>query len=132
MFLQYRNSGFLGNLKSNYLPFIIFFYVIFLYHYIYCCITCIVRLYNKVQLRRICRPGINFFGFCQRVEVIFRSSCLEMFCEKGILKSCTIFIGKHLCWSLFLIKFQLTPLRIIYHTYLQQHIRTKFRTAWFN
>ena len=31
---------------------------------------------------------------------------VEMFCKKGALKDFVNFIGKHLCWSLFLIKFQ--------------------------
>ena len=28
-----------------------------------------------------------------------------MLCKKGVLKNFAIFIGKHLCWTLFLIKF---------------------------
>ena len=33
-----------------------------------------------------------------------RSIRPEMFCEKGALKTYSIFIGKHLCWNLFFIK----------------------------
>ena len=32
---------------------------------------------------------------------IFRSSCPEMFCEKGVLRNFSKFTGKHLCQSLF-------------------------------
>ena len=31
---------------------------------------------------------------------------VEVFCKKGVLKDFVYFIGKHLCWSLFLMKFQ--------------------------
>ena len=31
---------------------------------------------------------------------------VEVFCKKGVLKDFVNFIGKHLCWSLFLIKLQ--------------------------
>ena len=30
----------------------------------------------------------------------------EVFCKKGVLKNFANFTGKHLCWSLFLIKLQ--------------------------
>ena len=33
-----------------------------------------------------------------------RSNRPEVFCEKGVLKSPAVFTGKHMCWSLFLIK----------------------------
>ena len=36
----------------------------------------------------------------------FRNSCLKVFCEKDVLKSFSKFTGKHLCWSLVLIKLQ--------------------------
>ena len=35
---------------------------------------------------------------------IIRSSRSPMFLKIGVLKKFTIFTGKHLCWSLFLIK----------------------------
>ena len=35
-----------------------------------------------------------------------KSDCLQTFFKKGILKNYAIFIGKHLYWSLFLIKLQ--------------------------
>ena len=40
---------------------------------------------------------------CLLSEVAVR---VEVFCEKGVLKDFVHFIGKHLCWSLFLIKLQ--------------------------
>ena len=36
----------------------------------------------------------------------FRSICQEVFYKIGALKSFLKFMGKHLCWSPFLIKFQ--------------------------
>ena len=36
----------------------------------------------------------------------YRSSHHRCFCKKGVLKSFANFTGKHLCWSLFLIKLQ--------------------------
>ena len=35
----------------------------------------------------------------------FRSSRSQMFFKIGVLENCAIFTRKHLCWSLFLIKF---------------------------
>ena len=35
-----------------------------------------------------------------------RSNCLEMFSKIGVLKNVATFTGKHLCWSLFLIKLE--------------------------
>ena len=36
----------------------------------------------------------------------YRRSCSQMFFKITVLKNFKIFTGKHLCWSLFLIKFQ--------------------------
>ena len=36
----------------------------------------------------------------------FKSSQPDVLCEKGVVKNFAIFTGKHLCWSLFLIKMQ--------------------------
>ena len=36
----------------------------------------------------------------------FISSCLQIFFKIGVLKNFTIFTGKQLCWSLFLVKLQ--------------------------
>ena len=36
----------------------------------------------------------------------FRSSCSQMFFKIGALKNFAVFTGKHLCWSLFLMKLQ--------------------------
>ena len=35
-----------------------------------------------------------------------KSSCQKCSVKKGVLKNFVIFIGKHLCWNLFLIKLQ--------------------------
>ena len=45
-----------------------------------------------------------------------------MFYEKGVLKNFAIFRGKHLCWSLFLIKLQATG-EIIKDTYFEENLR---------
>ena len=45
-------------------------------------------------------------GFLNEHLLKVRSSCLEVFCEKGALRNFTNFTGKHLCQSLFLIKLQ--------------------------
>ena len=37
---------------------------------------------------------------------VHKSSHSQMFFKRGVLKTSTIFIGKHLRWSLFLIKLQ--------------------------
>ena len=42
-----------------------------------------------------------------------RSSHLEVFCEKGVLNNFAIFTGKHLCWSLFLMKLQARPATLL-------------------
>ena len=39
---------------------------------------------------------------------------LEVFCTKGALKNFANFSGKHLCWSLFLIKLQALGLQLHY------------------
>ena len=45
-----------------------------------------------------------FIGLhCLLPEAVIR---VEVFCKKGVLKDFVNFIGKHLCWSLFLIKLQ--------------------------
>ena len=38
--------------------------------------------------------------------IIFRSSCTQMFFKAGVIRNFAIFIRKHWCWSLFLIKLQ--------------------------
>ena len=38
------------------------------------------------------------------VRIINRTSCSQTFFKIGVLKNFVIFTGKHLCWSLFLIK----------------------------
>ena len=44
----------------------------------------------------------------------YRSSRPEVFCKKGVLKNFAIFTGKHLCWSLFLIKLQAWKIRNVH------------------
>ena len=42
----------------------------------------------------------------QKADSVFRSSHAQMLCKIGALKDFANFTGKHLCWSLFLIKLQ--------------------------
>ena len=42
--------------------------------------------------------GTSLFG--REIKSI-RSSCMEVFCKKGVLKNLEKFTGKQLCWSLF-------------------------------
>ena len=51
-----------------------------------------------------------------------------MFYKMGALKSCTIFTGKHLCWSLFLIKLNKKRLQ---NTCLPENIAKFVRTPFF-
>ena len=44
--------------------------------------------------------------FPEEDDDIIRSSCSQMFFKIGELENFIIFTGKHLCWSLFLIKLQ--------------------------
>ena len=46
--------------------------------------------------------------FIKQVEAnqSFRSSHSQMFFKIGVLKPFVIFLGKHVCWTLFLIKFE--------------------------
>ena len=41
------------------------------------------------------------------------SSSLELFCKQGVLKKIPKFKRKHLCWSIYLIKFWVSNLKII-------------------
>ena len=40
------------------------------------------------------------------IPPVYRSSRSQMFFKIGVQKNFTMFIGKHLCWSLFLIQLQ--------------------------
>ena len=51
--------------------------------------------------------NVSFVPFQCSCEGLSRSSHSQMFFEIGVLENSAIFTGKHLCWSLFLIK--LTP-----------------------
>ena len=42
-----------------------------------------------------------YFGWSNWFRSKFNSSCLEVFCEKGVIRNFVKFTGKHLCQSLF-------------------------------
>ena len=48
---------------------------------------------------------------------MYRSSHSQMFFKIGVLKNFVIFTGKHLYWSLFLIKLQETPTQVFFCEY---------------
>ena len=48
---------------------------------------------------------------------------VEVFCKKGVLKDFVNFVGKHLCWRLFLIKFQAR------HLFWRTYVNNCFCTA---
>ena len=50
---------------------------------------------------------------CQRLFLISRSSRVEVFCEKRILKNFTKFPGKHLCRGLFFKRLSLVATSVI-------------------
>ena len=55
---------------------------------------------------------VNFLIFL--ILFLFSNSRLQMFFKIGILKNFPIFAGKHLCWSLILIKLQvLSPTTLL-------------------
>ena len=61
-------------------------------------------LCNLIRTPRNC-----FFGFFSRVS---RSSRPDVFCKKGVVRNFSQFTGKHLCQSLFLIKFHAWDLQL--------------------
>ena len=54
---------------------------------------------------------------CNSVQTIYRNSHPELLCKRDILKVFEKFTEKHLCWSYFLIKFQV-------YTYFIKLLRT--------
>ena len=55
------------------------------------------------------RPYLSCYDHCDRwlfqeIIIILRSSRTQIFFKTGVIRNFAIFTGKHLCWSLFLIK----------------------------
>ena len=78
-----------------------------------------LRLHKYLLLNTIHVELISWCGSLQYVNIYTRlyqccflkyrkarSFCPDVFCKKGVLKILTKFRGKHLSWSIFLIKFQ--------------------------
>ena len=64
--------------------------------------------------------------------IIFRSRHMQMFFKTGVIRNFAICTGKHLCWSLFLIKLQAEPLPKRVLTQVIPVILAKFlRTTFF-
>ena len=56
----------------------------------------------------------SFFLFCFRKD---KSCHRNIFCEIRVLKKCANFTGKHLCWSVLLMKLQ-----VFKNTYFEEHL----------
>ena len=56
----------------------------------------------------------------------------EVFSKTGAVKSFANFIGKQLCWSHFLIKFQAWRPEIFKKTYFKEHLRMTASESWDN
>ena len=65
----------------------------------------------------LCEYVLSFYFFCFRKDK--SSSHWRCSVKKGVLKNCADFTGKHLCWSLFLIKLQ-----VFKYTYFEEHLWT--------
>ena len=84
-----------------------------LHSFLYCTISCctftrcdvFVLHFSAVALLACCNFSLLHFFHVAHL-FMFRSSRLQMFFKKGVLKNIAIFTAKHLCWSLFLIKLQ--------------------------
>ena len=60
--------------------------------------TCFLVVWKwKIGLKWVTRKK----EFIQQKNVIYRSSCTEVFCKKGVLRNLAKFTGKHLCQILF-------------------------------
>ena len=64
----------------------------------------------------LCEYALSFYFFCFRKD---KSSHWRCSVKKGVLKNCANSTGKHLCWSLFLIKLQ-----VFKNTYFEEHLWT--------
>ena len=67
-------------------------------------------------------------------EIMLQKQSPEVFCKRAVFKDFVIFIRKHLCWSLFLIKLQTRPatlLRRDSHTSLLLWILSNFQENLF-
>ena len=91
-------------------------------------------IYIYTQVSRLSSAVLLDFSWSLRIS---RSSRSQIFFKIGVLKNFAIFIGKHMCWSLFLIKLQaLKPATLlkrdpntgVFLSYLQKFLRTPFFT----
>ena len=58
------------------------------------------------MLDKLFRKIASLKTSCSEISVKYKSSRSQMFFKTAVLRKFAIFTGKHLCWSLFLIKFQ--------------------------
>ena len=70
-------------------------------------------------------------GFSKKsIFIIFRSSRTQMFFKTGVIGNFAIFTGKHLWWSLFLIKLQALGLQLNFHL-VPKETSTQVHTPFF-
>ena len=75
---------------------------------------------------------MNIFSYNFAMPKKFRSSRSQMFFKIGVLKSFTIFSGKHLFWSLFLIKLHAYIIKKrLQHMRFPMNIAKLLRTAFY-
>ena len=109
------------------------------------CILCnrkpVIKFYYQQILRKICRvvtwTWSNNSQWMWKMIVdekgeVHKSSHSQMFFKRGVLKNSTIFIGKHLRWSLCLIKLQACNFikKRLQHIFFSMDIVKFLRTAF--
>ena len=77
------------------------------------------------SFRLVCKLHYLQFGF-----QIYRISRPQMFFGTGAFKNFTIFTGKRLCWSLFLIKIQASGLQFYQKKLQHRWFSVKFAKSW--
>ena len=62
-------------------------------------VTLVIGLLSVNGIRFLTQQRVSFL-----LPFVYRSICWQMFFKIGVLKNFAIFSGKHLCWSLILVK----------------------------
>ena len=86
-----------------------------------------------------CNDHCDRWLFQEIFFIIFRSSRMQMFFKTGVIRNFVIFTGKHLCWSIFLIKlrtlrpatlFQPHPQKILQHKWFLWKLRNFYEQVF--
>ena len=92
----------------------------------------ILQEFTNIFLKEHLRKADEATCTCFNVMTLHSSSHHKCSIKIAILKSSTIFTGKHLCWSFFWIKLQETPTQVFSceccevfkNTFFKKHLRT--------